>query len=77
MSNGSQCCALEICCDAGSTKQLRALAKMIRDDYPQVPLQYCEQAAEWILKNFDLAPHGTLSDFKRSIAKIAREHENE
>lgn len=77
MSNGAQCCALEICCPPGSAKQAKALAKMIREDYPAVPQQYAEQAAEWILKNFDLAPAGTLGEFKKSIAKIAREHGDE
>lgn len=77
MPNGSQCCALEICCDRSSQKQTKALATMIREDYPQVPMQYAEQAAEWILKNFDLAPAGTLGDLKRAIAKVAREHANE
>lgn len=77
MSNGAQCCALEICCPPGSARQKTALATMIRDEYPQVPMQYAEQAAEWILKHFDLAPHGTLSGLKQAIAKIAREHDDE
>lgn len=75
--NGEVCCILGICCPPASRKQLVALAKQIRADYPAVPMQYAEQAAEWILKNFDLAPVGSLSDFKRGIAKIAREHDDE
>jgi len=77
MPNGSQCCALEICCNAGSPKQRAALAKMIREDYPAVPELYAGQAAEWILKNFDLAPVGTLGGLKKAIARIAREHADE
>lgn len=75
--NGEVCCILGICCPPESAKQRTALAKQIRVDYPQVPMQYAEQAAEWMLKNFDLAPVGTLGGFKQAIARIAREHENE
>lgn len=77
MSNGAQCCAMEICCPPGSAKQKKALATMIREEYPMVPQQYAEQAAEWMLNKFDLAPHGTLSGFKAAIAKLAREHGDE
>lgn len=77
MSNGEYCCAIGVCCPPASAKQRTELAKMIRVDYPQVPMQYAEQAAEWILKNFDLAPPGTLSNYAQAIAKIARAHENE
>lgn len=75
--NGEVCCILGICCPPNSRKQIAALAKMIRVDYPQVPMQYAEQAAEWMLKNFDLMPMGMLSDVKRFIAKTAREHGDE
>lgn len=75
--NGEVCCILGICCPPSSAKQRLALAKQIRTDYPMVPQQYAEQAAEWILKNFDLAPAGTLGEFKKAIAKIAREHGDE
>lgn len=75
--NGEVCCILGICCPPASRKQITALAKQIRVDYPQVPMQYAEQAAEWILKNFDLAPAGTLNGYARAIAKIAREHIDE
>lgn len=77
MSNGEYCCAIGVCCPPESAKQRTELAKMIRVDYPQVPMQYAEQAAEWMLKNFDLSPVGTLTEFKRAIAKAAREHGDE
>lgn len=77
MSNGAYCCAIGECCPPGSAKQHAALSKLIREDYPLVPQQYADQAAEWILKNFDLAPVGTLTEFKHAIAKLAREHGDE
>ncbi len=70
MSNGAQNCALEICCPPGSRDAVMALAKMIREDYPEVPQKYAEQAADWILKKFDLAERGTLAAFKASVVKV-------
>lgn len=75
--NGEVCCVLGICCPPASAKQQSALARQIVKDYPQVPMGIAEQAAAWMLKNFDLAPVGSLTGIKRDIAKIAREHQDE
>jgi hypothetical protein len=36
-----------------------------------------DRVAEWILKEFDLAPHGSLDKLKRAIAVMARAHGDE
>jgi hypothetical protein len=77
MSNGSQNCALEICCPAAangdaSDKAVTALAHDLATG--GVPDEYCDKAARVTLKKYELAERGTLKPFKESIAKLAREN---
>lgn len=78
MSNGHACCVLEVCCPPRSERQKKALAaEMMKafgwDDemtsYQVDPLTL----AAWIVNNYDLAPAGSLSAFKGTIARLARE----
>ena len=71
--NGEVCCILGVCCPPASVQQRDALAHAISDG---VKIEYadCERVAEWVLKNFDLAPAGFLSPLLVDIAKMAREH---
>lgn len=70
--NGEVCCVLGICCPPGSDAQTRALAKeLVKDQI--CPDDSAHAVAAWVLKHFDLAPAGTLSDFKSRIATVARQ----
>jgi len=66
---GAECCILEICC--GSEAQDKSLSEKIEAGTTLNKHQAYE-AAEWILDHYDLAPHGSLVQFKRTIAKLAR-----
>ena len=84
--NGRANCILEICCEPGSAQQRAALtdeilhskcldlangagglaSKLDRD-------VVAESVATWIAETFDLAPKGSLVQFKQTIARLARE----
>ena len=68
---GQACCILEICC--GGATQIKALAKKIHEDL-NLPKAKADEVAYWIITHYDLAPVGTLRDFKRAIAALAREY---
>ena len=74
--NGHVNCILAVCCPPDSDGQRRALAEEIEAAFPaqlggsgEFPLEL----ASWVLKNFDLAPKGSLQAFKDEIARLARE----
>lgn len=72
--NGEVCCILAVCCPPGSQKQNRALVtELVKAGVCDE--EYAPKVATWILKNFDLAPAGTLTDFKAALAKLARAKE--
>lgn len=71
MSNGAVCCILGVCCPPESPSQRVALAQELEHD-TGVPMEYCETVAAQILKDYDLAPKGTLQAFKDAIAKMVR-----
>jgi len=74
MSNGSEaCCALGICCPPLSAKQIDTLARAMAED-TGMSVEYCQTAADYILHKFDLAPQGSLEQFKHDIATMARKH---
>ena len=68
---GQACCILEICC--GGEQQIKALAKKIHDEL-EIPKPKAQDIAAWIINHYDLAPAGTLRDFKRAVAALAREY---
>lgn len=75
MSNGSEaCCALGICCPPASAEQTAALAKIITDDTDINGKLTAADAAACVLEHFDLAPKGTIQDFVKQIARLARKH---
>ena len=69
--NGHVCCLLGVCCPPGSEAQLDALATEMASDLGVQPEEVRRHAA-WILKHFDLAPAGSLAQFKDAIATHAR-----
>lgn len=73
--NGHVCCILGVCCPPGSQEQIDALASELSVAHPDMEVPYAQKAAAWVLKNFDLAPAGSLSEFKREIAAVIRRRE--
>jgi len=77
MSNGSANCELEICCPPleGGTPGPNAIAALSHTlEAKGLPLDYCRLAAKIMLTEFDLAPRGSLHQFKAAVAKLAREN---
>jgi hypothetical protein len=71
--NGTQQnCILEVCCGGADSKQVEALTEVAQHALPFLSQGEAKQVAEWIARNWDLAPKGTLYDFKQKIAKYAK-----
>lgn len=71
MSNGAECCALGICCPPLSQEQVDALAEeMVHGG--TCDMETAKPIAAWLLKEYDLAPAGSLTELKRHIAKLVR-----
>lgn len=68
---GQACCVLEICC--GGEHQIEEFAEQL-DKEAGLNREQAKRVAAFILETYDLAPVGTLRDFKRAIAKLAREY---
>lgn len=69
--NGEVNCLLAVCCPDGSPAQLDTLTKVLVRE-TGVEEEYAQKCATYMLVNFDLAEKGTLTDFKASIARLAR-----
>jgi hypothetical protein len=65
-------CAYEICCGGVNSKQVEALTEIAEHALPFLSSGEAKQVAEWIARNYDLAPKGSLYDFKQAIAKYAK-----
>ena len=70
--NGEVCCILGVCCPPGSEAQTTALASELVKDGVCSENPEAHKVAQWVLRHFDLAPAGTLTEFKKSIAKMAK-----
>lgn len=68
--NGRANCILMVCCRQAAANQ--ALADQIEEDLG-CDKHEAKKHADWINKNFDLAPAGTLTALKDAIATLARE----
>lgn len=77
--NGHANCILAVCCPPGSDGQIQALAdemgasgmfQSMPEEQRRVALR---SVAAWVLKNYDLAPPGSLQAFKESVRDLARE----
>jgi hypothetical protein len=71
MSNGAANCLLEVCCPPAAAQ--KKMAEKLAADL-NISQEYAEKCAAWIYEHFDLAERGTLTAFKKSIAKLAREN---
>lgn len=71
MSNGAQCCALEICCPAGPTARAALITEIMHGT--SCTVAEASVFAEWLQHNFDLAPRGTLQPLKEAIVRLVRE----
>jgi len=69
--NGQANCILEVCCLTANAK--RKFAELLAAD-TNISQEYAQKCAEWVYEHFDLAERGTLTPFKKSIAKLAREN---
>lgn len=69
--NGKVCCLLCVCCGCGSAEQSAALRDWFMN-HAELGQDEATTAASELLANFDLAPHGSLKEFKGAIAKLAR-----
>ena len=72
-NGGQRNCILEICCPPRSEGAVDALAEEMAGAFPTWPGTSPAAIAAWVLKNFDLAPKGSLQAFKDSIRDYARE----
>lgn len=70
MGNGQACCILGVCCPPGSAAQLEALTTALAEGTGRMPAE-ARVYADYILSTYDLAPRGSLGDFKAAIAKMA------
>lgn len=67
---GQACCILEVCC--GGEAQDKALADKLQAQFQWLNEQHAYEVAEFIVDSYDLAPPGSLREFKRTIAALAR-----
>jgi hypothetical protein len=70
-SNGEVCCILGICCPPLAAKQRKTLADEMARAVGCDP-DDARKMADWVLETFDLAPVGSLTDFKAAIKKAAK-----
>ena len=65
-------CILEVCCGGATSKQVEALTEVAAHEFPWMTPGQAKQVAEWVCRNWDLAPKGTLYAFKQAIARLAK-----
>jgi hypothetical protein len=70
--NGGANCVLEICCPPGSAAPRQTLAAEVSKS-TGYDLEMCQQVAEFIFDNYDLAPKGSLGNLKAEVARLARQ----
>ena len=69
--NGQANCILEVCCRTAQAQQM--FSELLGRD-TNISKEYADKCAAWVYERFDLAARGTLTPFKQSIAKLAREN---
>lgn len=71
MSNGAECCILQICCP-DAAQALEALTQRLVEQgcAPAV----AARCATYMLREFDFAPKGTVAPLIATIAAMARKH---
>ena len=63
-------CLTEVCCGAAEAEA--QLAVTLVDEGVCEDAAHAKKCAKWMFEYFDLAPKGSLKDFKKEIARLAR-----
>jgi hypothetical protein len=63
-------CLLEVCC--GPSDAAASFAEAMVTDGVCGERDEADRIARWVYKHFDLAERGTLTAFKKSIARVAK-----
>jgi len=71
-SENQQNCILEVCCGGKDSKQKEVLTEVAEHALRFLSRDEAGEVADWIIRNWDLAPKGTTYEFKQAIAKLAR-----
>lgn len=72
--NGHANCVLSVCCPPRSPQQKMALYEEMMNGCPGADGDTVKRLASWVAETFDLAPAGTLVEFKAIVARLAREN---
>lgn len=70
--NGEVCCILGVCCPPLSARQQSAFVKELIADAVVTDPDAAARVAKWVLTHFDLAPAGSLTALKTTVATLAR-----
>jgi hypothetical protein len=62
-------CLLEVCCGAAAAESAFAKA-LVRET--GVTDDQAKKCASWVFEYFELAPRGSLTQFKAEIARVAK-----
>jgi hypothetical protein len=71
MSNGRANCILQVCCRTEAEATAALSEEMVQ--YLDVEKAVADKCAEHMIKEYDLAPKGSLGLFKSEVARLARE----
>lgn len=63
-------CVIELCC--GTANAVETMASQMVSDGVCAEADEAKRIAKWIYKHFDLAERGTLTAFKKSIARLVK-----
>jgi len=63
-------CLLEVCCGAANASE--TLASLLVDDGVCGEPDEAARVAKWMYHHFEFAEKGTLTAFKKSIARVAK-----
>jgi len=71
MSNGGQCCALEVCCDAAQSRTKTTAALVA---FTGAEASYCEKFLDWMeMEGLVFAPE-SFQQVINEIAAMAKKH---
>ena len=71
MSNGSQCCALEICCDAAT---VRAKLVPVIAAFTGAEAEYCEKFFDWMAHEGLIFAPESFRAVMQDVVAISRKH---
>lgn len=71
MSNGAECCILQVCCPDEAKAEAALTQRLVEQGCPPAVAVRC---ATYLLREFDFAPKGTVAPLIAQIAALARAH---